>query len=131
MSPCEWKLTGNHAESNVFLCYRGKNATKYLDKRRVGANGSLQVKVPNARVAITVVSKYTHSGSCITADGSLAGDARAKTRSALAAYMPISNKVFGSRRIGTTHKLWFNDSLVLSRLLFNAHILVLYQRLRM
>eukprot|EP00973_Karenia_brevis_P075128 10436683-Karenia_brevis.AAC.1 len=46
----------------------------------------------------------------------------------MAAYSPIAMKVFGSSHVGLNHKLHFMTSLVLSRLFFNVHILVLKAR---
>lgn len=55
-------------------------------------------------------------------DGSSYCDAQAKAQSAMSAYVPLAAKIFGSPRICEPLKMSFLWSLVLSRLLFNAHV---------
>ena len=111
-------------KTECFVRYRGKGATKRLNARRVGPNNTLAVKVPDSEDLITVVSQYKHLGGIVQSDGCLVPDARCKANSGLAAYMPIAMKVFGNAAISQDLKLLFCASLILSRLLFNAHIVV-------
>ena len=112
-------------KTECFLRYRGKGATKRLEKRRVGPDNSLAIKVPGYdSTCITVVNKYKHLGGIIMDDGSSYCDAQAKAQSAMSAYVPLAAKIFGSPRICEPLKMSFLWSLVLSRLLFNAHVVV-------
>ena len=57
-------------------------------------------------------------------DGSIYCDAQAKVQSAMSAYVPLAVNIFRSPRICELPKMSFLRSLVLSRLLFNAHVVV-------
>jgi hypothetical protein len=111
-------------KTECFLRYRGKNATKRLDARRVGPSMTLAVIVPNTDKMVTVVDEYRHLGGMISADGSLHSDAQVKVSSSLCAYVPLAMKIFGSPVVSAGLKMKFMWSLILSRLLFNVHILV-------
>jgi DNA-directed RNA polymerase subunit RPC12/RpoP len=119
-----FEINWKPGKTECFIRYRGKGATKRLNARRVGPNNTLVVQVPDSEALITVVSQYKHLGGIVQADGCLIPDARCKAKSGLAAYMPIALKVFGSTLIFEELKLRFCASLILSRLLFNAHVVV-------
>ena len=73
---------------------------------------------------LSIVNDYKHLGGYQTISGDLRKDARHKADVAMAAYAPIAVKVFGSSAIGLWLKLIFLHSLVSSKLLFNAHVVV-------
>ena len=56
--------------------------------------------------------------------GSLVPLAMSRRRRALAAYAPLAMKVFGSAHISLDLKLWMFQTLVMSRLTFNLHVVV-------
>eukprot|EP00973_Karenia_brevis_P033211 4582777-Karenia_brevis.AAC.1 len=60
----------------------------------------------------------------VTIDGSDVADAKHKACSAMSAYAPLASRIFSSQWIYPNLKMLFKDSLVLSRLLLNAHIRV-------
>ena len=111
-------------KTECMLQYRGDGAVRRLDARRIGPNGELLVAVPNSANMIHVVDSYKHLGGMIARDRSGAKDANAKARSAMAAYVPLALRVFGSEKVYFELKLTFLWALVLSRLLFNVHIVV-------
>eukprot|EP00972_Heterocapsa_arctica_P108574 15988393-Heterocapsa_arctica.AAC.1 len=111
-------------KTECFLKYRGKHATAHLQRRRTGPDGSLEVRIPGGGPAIRVVTSYKHLGLVIAADGSLHLDALHKKSAAMQAYGPLATKVFGSPVVPLDLKMCFFWSLVLSRLLYNAHVLV-------
>ena len=47
-----------------------------------------------------------------------------RVASAMAAYGPMSSKVFGSSKGAERYKIHFNDSLIMSRLLHSVHVTV-------
>ena len=55
-------------------------------------------------------------------------DANAKARSAMSAYSPVAIRVFGSHRISQDLKVALFWSLILSKLLFNIHVVVVGPR---
>ena len=75
-------------------------------------------------IKLHIVAAYKHLVTYITLDGTDIKDARHKACSAMCAYAPLATKIFGSSAIYMNLKLIFLESLVLSRLLFNAHIRV-------
>ena len=115
-----WKA----GKSECFLVYRGAAATACLQRRRVREDGSLAVEVTALGVQLLVVPRYCHLGGVISADGSLAAAAQHLRASAAKAYGPLACKIFGSSVVAPGLKLWFMSSLILSRLLYNTHVLV-------
>ena len=111
-------------KTECFLVYRGKRQVKRLDARRVGPNMSLVVKVPGCNDVINVVEKYKHLGTVVAANGALHHNVCERSKTANSAYFPIAGKIFSSHVISQSLKTTFLWSLVLSRLLFNVHILV-------
>ena len=63
-------------------------------------------------------------GGIIGVDANVVPDARAKMRNAMAAYGPLAMKIFGSPRIAADLKFRFLWALVMTRLMFNIHIVV-------
>ena len=103
---------------------RGRRSTARLERRRLGHNHSLGVKTPHPCACINVVRQYKYLGSIQHDEGTAVPDAKMKAAAALSAYAPLAFKVFGSAHIRTCVKESLFASLVLSRLLFNAHIVV-------
>ena len=103
--------------------YRGPKATACREARRQ-SDGTLRISVPGSGMSISVVSSYKHLGTGSSLHRADMSDARAKAAKTLAAYGPISCKVFASHLIQTCHKLYFMQCLLLTRLLFNIHVLV-------
>ena len=68
-----------------------------------------------------VVDQYKHLGGLVAPSADLAPEVRARASSALAAFAPISHRVFGCPSIHRSLRLFFMDALILSRLLYNAH----------
>jgi len=111
-------------KTEALLKYRGANARKHLENWR-GPDGKLSIPVPDRPDdKLHIVHGYKHLGGYQNIDGDLCKDARHKAETAMAAYTPISVKVFGSHCIGLWLKLLFLSSLVMSRLLFNVHTVV-------
>ena len=103
--------------------YRGKRAAQHYEARRRDGKLFVAVKdIPNCY--LVAVESYKHLGGTINIRGCDLADARHKRDCAMTAYCPISMRVFGSPRISDFLKLHFLESLVMSRLTFNAHIIV-------
>jgi hypothetical protein len=117
-SEINWKP----GKTEALLKYRGKNATKHVQRRR--HDGKLLIRIPGSDSSLQIVGKYKHLGGIITLSGSLALDANHKAQAAMTSYAPIAYKVFGSPKFENRLKFRFLQSLILSRLLFNAHIIV-------
>ena len=56
--------------------------------------------------------------------GAIIEDARLKEQSALGAYMPLASKIFASPMVDVLTKFAFMWSIIMSRLLFNVHVVV-------
>ena len=104
--------------------YRGKHATACLNARRSSNRICIQV-APEHDQYLHVVTEYKHLGGIIAANASILPEMRQRTSSAMAAYGPIAMKVFGSSAIQDELKLHFVRALILSRLLYNVHTLVM------
>jgi hypothetical protein len=119
----EFGLTINwkKGKSEGMLRLRGKNATAKLDKLR--SEGELRIPVDEHR-NLHVVGFYKHLGGIIDINDCCTRECIARASSAMSAYSPIAAKIFGSSKVGVALKFIFLSSLVLSRLLFNIHTLV-------
>ncbi|CAK0891389.1 unnamed protein product, partial [Prorocentrum cordatum] len=111
-------------KSECFLVYRGTGATSCLEKRRVQRGGGLAIAVPGRNVLLHVVPKYTHLGGVVCSNGSLGPAAQHLRVAAMKSYAPLATKLFGSPVVSDDLKFWMMQSLILSRLLHNVHILV-------
>ena len=73
---------------------------------------------------IGVVECYEHLGAYVNLSGGGNKNALHRCKSAMAAYVQLSNKVFGSELVMLQYKFVFMASLVMSRLLFAVYITV-------
>ena len=110
-------------KTEAIVSYRGKKSVQLLEDKRQ-SDGSFAIKVPGTDKLLHMVDQYVHLGGIVCKNKNTMPDAKAKTKSALNAYAPLAMKVFGSTSLDVETKLAFMWSLVMSRLLFNAHILV-------
>ena len=112
-------------KTEAMLKYRGKNATKCMENRRV--NGTIFIKLPTCASAesVVVVDKYKHVGSVTAISSSDMYEVQHRCSEAIGAYSPIACKIFGSPQIGVWLKFHFLGSLVLSRLLYCVHTLTM------
>ena len=124
MSPQVVYVNWKPGKTECFLRYRGRQAAAKLQARRTGPDSSLVVAVPGTPHVITVVGKYKHLGGVTCADQSIAADAQCKRRAAAAAYGPLAVKIFASTKVEEELKLQLMWSLVMSRLLYNVHVIV-------
>ena len=110
-------------KTECFIKFRGRGAAQcYQDLR---ASGCMSVAVPNSpSIVLHVVDAYKHLGSICCADGSIIRDARAKASNMISSYAPIAARIFGAPDIPDALKGIFQSSLLNSRLLFNAHVVV-------
>jgi len=115
-----WKA----GKSECFLTYRGKGATTRLQRRRILPGGGLAVAVPRREVQLLVVSCYKHLGGVISAGGTLGAAAQHLRGQAAQSYAPLACKIFGSPVVSAQLKFHLMQSLILSRLMHNVHILV-------
>ena len=111
-------------KTEAILVYRGKGATECLRARRPAPSAPPRILVPGCSSVLHVVMAYKHLGGEITAAGSLVPLANGRRKRALAAYSPIAMKVFGSRHVTLDLKQWMFTTLVMSRLVFNLHVVV-------
>ena len=110
-------------KTECLLGYRGRRSSARLDARRIGAHGSLAVRVPGeAGMVVSVVDSYKHLGVIVQANGGDLLDGQARFKSAMGAYTPLAMRIFASRVISPAIKFILMWSLVMSRLLFNAHV---------
>ena len=83
--------------------------------------GDLQVIVlPRWEGVLNVVPLYRHVGTYVSSDGSMAVETGRRCTEALAVYIPLAKTLFGCTRISPRLRLNLAESLVFSRLFFNA-----------
>ena len=111
-------------KTEMLIKYRGALSRDHK-LRLINDAGTNSFKVPpfiSPSGSISVVNKYKHVGSVITADLSPVEDARKNARSALAAFNPLSVKLFGSKHVPLHLKLYFACSLIFSRLFYQVEV---------
>jgi len=110
-------------KTEAICILRGDGATAIRESWR---QHDEQIAIPLGKYgvdgALRIVDSYKHLGTVVDKFGVSQGNAVARAKSALTAYMPLSFKVFGSRLIATAHKMYLYTALILSRLFFNVHI---------
>ena len=110
-------------KTEAAMVWRGKHATEVRESFR--SDGKLCVPVPGSAEKLQVVDYYKHLGSLTSARRSNVPYAKSRASTAMGAYSPLGVKVFGSPHLGHWLKNIFLQSLLISTLLFNAHIRVL------
>ena len=118
------EVNWNPGKTEAILQYRGKGAAECLRARRPSPSAPPRILIPGCSSVLHVVTAYKHLGGEITTAGSLVPLAHGRRKRALAAYSPIAMKVFGSRHISLDLKQWMFTTLVMSRLVFNLHVVV-------
>ena len=105
-----FQINWKPGKSEAILKYRGQGARAAAEARL--HEGRTQVKLPTSadREFLNVVDVYKHVGSIASSDGSVIPDAKQRSSSALAAYLPLVGSVFSSARIPVSLKLKFADS---------------------
>jgi hypothetical protein len=116
-------------KTEAMLQYRGKGAAARMNARRPVAGAKPVITVPVNGMQLQIVDLYKHLGGEITVSGSLMPLATSRRKRALAAYAPLAMKVFGSPHLTLDLKQWMFQTLVLSRLLFNLHVVVPSRRM--
>ncbi|CAK0843813.1 unnamed protein product [Prorocentrum cordatum] len=106
------------------IALRGKRSVDVREKWRQ-ADGSLAIPVPTSGPSLHVCEEYKHLGTWVSVYGMSSRSAAHRAQSAMAAYAPISRKVFGSPLMNDKYKVSFLRSLVLSRLTCNLHVCTL------
>ena len=110
-------------KTEALLAYRGKGCVGRREARRC-ADGKLRLQVPERAVAIEVVESYKHLGTYVSLRAASMANAGHRATSAMAAYSPIAQKVFGSALVPLVHKLIFARTLLCTRLLYGVYVLV-------
>ena len=80
------------------------------------------IPVPGTSNFLSVVAQYKHLGSMTTSDRSDVPFTKARASSAMSSYVPLAMNTFGAPEINFPMKLTFKNSLVMSKLCFNAHV---------
>ena len=116
----------DRGKTEAFMSLRGKHSTAVYSSMRHGDKYGIQFD--DLGKFLHVVSKYKHLGSETDIKGSNMPYVKQRCSSAMSAYAPISTRVFGCEELELHLRKSFCSSLVLSRLLFNAHVRVLRPR---
>ena len=114
------EINWSTGKTEVFLTLRGKNAVMIRETLRSG--GNLRIPVPGTSDVLTIVAHYKHLGSVVAADRSNVPYVKARASSAMASYVPLAMTIFVSSEIGLALKFTFQNSLIMSKLAFNAHV---------
>ena len=116
-----FKINWKPGKTECFLKLRGKHAEAQRSKL-VMQGDQLMVPLPSEcnHPFLRVVRRYVHLGSGLDDVCSPSPDVQIRTSSAMAAFAPISKKVFGNIGVARAVRLRLFHSLVLSRLLYNV-----------
>ena len=122
----KFAINWDRGKTEAFIALRGKHASSVYSTMRQG--DKFGIGLDDNAVFLHVVSKYKHLGSETDAKGSNMPYVKHRASSAMAAYAPISVRVFGCCMLELHLRKSLCASLILSRLLFNAHLRVLRPR---
>ena len=117
------QINWSPGKTEAMMVWRGKHATEVRESFRSG--GKLCVQIPGSAESLHIVDYCKHLGSVTSANRSNVPYDKDRASTAMGAYSPLAVKVFGSPNLGRWLKNVFLQSLVVSTLLFNAHIRVL------
>ena len=115
-------INWNKGKTEAFMKFRGKHAAAYYDKLKT--ESGYGILVPGTEQLLHVVSTYKHLGSVTDADGCSFLYARQRASSAMASFCPLASRIFGNKLLDEWLRKSFCESLILSKLLFNAHLRV-------
>jgi exonuclease III len=118
-----FKINWKPGKTECFLTLRGKHANAQKSKL-TKVDGQISIPLPPecGHPALRVVRKYIHLGSGLDNHCNPSPDVQIRTSSAMAAFAPISKKVFGNPRVARMVRMRLLMSLVVSRLLYNVHV---------
>ena len=116
-----FKINWKPGKTECLLTLRGKHSEAQKSKL-VTHNGQPAIPLPPecGQNALRIVCRYVHLGSGLDNNCGPSPDVQIRTSSAMAAFAPISKKVFGNPRVTRAVRLRLLSSLVLSRLLYNV-----------
>ena len=117
-------------KTEAMMMYRGKNAAACKRKLADSADGegnfhkniSFVYSADIVNIKLCIVDQYKHLGSTVAKDGGLVPEARMRATSAMCAYAPIAQSVFGAKSIEPFFRVQLAYSVVVSRLVYNVHI---------
>ena len=125
------KLNWRPGKSEVLVSLRGTGATKVREDKLRQADGSLAMWAPPSDPAedpngpmerVCVVHKYKHLGTWLTSDGSLTIEKKHRAASACGALVALERTILGKKGCSWEMQCQFVQTLVMSRLLFKAHV---------
>ena len=120
---CALDINWAKGKTEAFIKLRGRNAASFYQSLRV--NGSLSIEIPESNgERLHVVDVYKHLGFVCCSDGSLVADANSKVASFSNSYAPLATRIFVANCIPDSLKSLFQASLLETKLLFNAHVVV-------
>ena len=105
-------------KTEVALFLQGKGSRKAKAPLYVPSKKCYMLPTPDGAHSILVTAKYKYLGSIAHRSGSATHDAKAKVSSALEAYYPLANRVFGNSSIKLQTRLSLVTSLCFSKLFF-------------
>ena len=117
------EINWSPGKTEAMIRFRGSGSQVVLERRRV--DGKVSIPIPgNPSACLTIVDQYKHLGCITSLNATSIADARLKERNALNAYVPLATSIFASKHVFYWVKLLLMDSLVLTKLLFNTHVVV-------
>ena len=115
-------INWNKGKTEAFMKFRGKQSLSYYDKLR--SDAGFGIRLPGTDLFLHVVSSYKHLGSVTDMCGSNYLYSKQRASSAMASYAPIATRIFGNGTLELCLRKCFCESLILSKLLFNAYLRV-------
>ena len=110
-----WK----QGKTESFVVLRGRGALEERVKIENAGNVIPLSNIPSS-TSLRVVTDYAHLGSVINCKGSAGHDCPRRVSSAMASYVPLAGKIFGTRHIDCEIRMRLFMSLVVSRLIYGA-----------
>ena len=120
-------------KTEAIIVYRGKGAKKAREQLFQPGGARMFIAQRTRRrlrnktagaptLSVHVVSSYKHLGSIICESRSLVPEARQRERSALSSFVPIAQKVIGSKSLSLQRRVQVATTFVMSRLFYNVHV---------
>ena len=108
------KINFQKGKTEGMLRLRGKNSSATLESLKKNGIVGFDLPEPYSDHRLNTVEKYKHLGSFISLTEPLMFDAQHRASAALTAFVPLANRIFGSRHMGVLLKLHFMQALVLT-----------------
>ena len=114
-------------KTEILLALKGPGSRKLKEKLLIGGAGKLPIVQEHSTEHVGLVSAYKHLGSYAQGDATPHRELQHRIASARKAWGPLLKNLWSNKNIAHGNKVMLFQSLVMSRMLYNAHVWSWYQ----